>query len=287
MEYLCSYCNKPFLPKRTDSLYCSHSCRQFAYVLRKSTKESVNDFSLGKVILSKEKTSETTGESEKNNLSEIQHPSKPEELKEIINGTNIETANLSVKTVKELAVNTETELSVKTDKQRIDPPITTPIVTENKTEAIKSDYDDHASRYVMQLDRLHAERDVWYSLSKFFDEADESGMWVSERYRCLIDVLLTFSEMKRIELDDLKEVCNAFTDVIKSDYYQCLHHCYPYTQEIKKLRDQIKATCITTSREQFKYRISREHKQNLIVSRFELSQFVGKSKFSELKFKDK
>ncbi len=281
MEYLCSYCNKPFLPKRTDSLYCSHSCRQFAYVLRKSTKGSAKDFSLEKATLSQEQ--EITQGFEKQNLGEIRHPSKPEELNETIT----ETTNLSVRTEKELAINAETELSVKTDKQKITPPITTQIVLGNKTEVKKSDYKDHSSRYVTQLDLLLAERDTWSSLSKFFDEGDEAGIWVSERYRCLIDVLLTFSEMKRIELDDLKEVCNAFTDVINSDYYQCLHLVYPYIDEIKKLRDQIKTTCIKTPREHFKYRISREQKQNLIVTRFDLSQFVPKIKFSEIKFREK
>jgi len=279
MEYLCSYCNKPFLPKRTDSLYCSHSCRQFAYVLRKINKEPLKDVSLVKVIPSDEKTPEISQKLVEQNLGKIQHPSKSEELKENINVIN----NLSVRTEKELAVNAETELAVKTDEQKI----TLPVTIKNKLVAVRSDYTDHQSRYVLQLERLQVERDVWYGLSKFFDEADESGLWVSEKYRCLIDVLLTFTEMKRIELDDLKEVCNAFTDVINSDYYQCLHQSYPYTIEIKKLRDQIKTTCINSLKEQFKYRISRELKQNLIVTRFELSQFVGKIKFSELKFREK
>lgn len=271
MEYLCLYCNKSFLPKRTDSLYCSHSCRQFAYVLRKSNKEPLKDLSLVKVIPSGEKTPEIRQKLVEQNLGKIQLQSKSEELKENINEIN----NLSVRTEKELAV--------KTDEQKIALPET----IKNISVAVKSDYTDHQSRYVMQLERLQVERDVWYGLSKFFDEADEAGLWVSEKYRCLIDVLLTFTEMKRIELDDLKEVCNAFTDVINSDYYQCLHQSYPYITEIKKLRHQIKTTCINSLKEQFKYRISREQKQNLIVTRFELSQFVGKSKFSELKFREK
>ena len=283
MEYLCSYCNKPFLPKRKDSLYCSHSCRQFAYVLRKSNKGIANEVTLGKVTLSDEKTSETIQEVEKQNLGEMKFPSKPDKLSKTIT----ETANLSVRTEKELPVTNEIEIPVKTDKQKTASSIATPIVPEIKAEVKRSDYTNHPSRYVMQLERLQAERDTWHSLSKFFDEGDEAGIWVSERYRCLVDVLLTFSEVKRIELDDLKEVCNAFTDVINSDYYQCLHLVYPYIDEIKKLRDQIKATCIKTSREQFKYRVNREQKQSLIITRFELSQFVPKIKFSEIKFKGK
>lgn len=266
MEYLCSYCNKPFVPKRTDSLYCSHSCRQFAYVLRKSTKETLKDVSLEKVILSDEKTPEIHQKLPEQNLGKIPHPSKPQEV-----------------TKKELPVKTEIELSVRTDMQEA----SSQAPIENKSEDIKSKYIDYQSRYMIELNRKHAQRDAWPDLSRFFDSNDDSGLWVSERYRCLIDVLLTFTEIKRIELDDLKEVCNAFTDVIKSDYYQFLDPSYPYMDEIKKLRDQLRNTCLKTSREQFKYRVSREQKQNLIVTRFELSQFVGKSKFSELKFREK
>jgi hypothetical protein len=244
-------------------MYCSHSCRQFAYVLRKSTKEPAKDLSMATVVPIVEKVSD---DSMKQELGQAEDQNK-----------------LSVKTKKDLSVNTDTELPVKIDKQEIIPPV----VTEIKPAVSENSYIDHQSKYVMQLDRLHAERDVWYSLSKFFDSNDEAGLWVSERYRCLIEVLLTFAEMKRIELDDLKEVCNAFTDVINSDYYQCLHPSYPYIEEIKKLRGHIKNTCIKTMGEHFKYRISKEKKQNLIVTRFELSQFVRKRKFSELKFREK
>ncbi|MDP1800429.1 MAG: hypothetical protein Q8L81_03705 [Bacteroidota bacterium] len=257
-------------------MYCSHSCRQFAYVLRKSTKGSVKELALEKVIPSHNDAEE---EMVKQDLGQISEQSKSEESSE----SNAQTNNLSVRTEEELPIKTETELSVRTDKQKTIPPI----VTEIKSVVSENDYADHQSKYVMQLDRLQAERDVWYSLSKFFDSNDEAGLWVSEKYRCLIDVLLTFTEMKRIELDDLKEVCNAFMDVINSDYYQCLHPSYPYIDEIKKLREQIKNTCIKTKGDHFKYRIGKEKKQYLIVTRFELSQFVGKSKFSELKFREK
>lgn len=278
MEYLCSYCNKAFIPKRTDSLYCSHSCRQFAYVLRKS-KGLVKELPLEGITPSEEKVSIISTELDNQNFVEIQHQSKSEELKETANEIN----KSSVRTEKEIPVKTELQLAVRTDKQDT----TSQVTNEKRSKEIEDKYTDYQSRYTMQLNRIHAERDAWPDLSRFFDSNDDSGLWVSERYRCLIDVLLTFTEIKRIELDDLKEVCNAFTDVIKSDYFQFLDPSYPYMDEIKKLRDQLKNTCLKTSREQFKYRVSREQKQNLIVTRFELSQFVGKSKFSELKFREK
>ncbi len=260
-------------------MYCSHSCRQFAYVLRKS-KESVKDFSLEKVPNEINDLSVRTEEEIPINA-EINLPVRTEE--EIPVNTGIE---LAVRTEEEIPVNTEIQFAVRTDEQEQQKTML-PIAAENKAEINKEDYADYPSRYLIQLNRLYEERDLWHSLSKFFDSNDEAGLWVSERYRCLIEVLLTFTEMKRIELDDLKEVCNAFTDVINSKHYKCLDPNYPYTDEIKSLREQIKNICIKTIGEHFKYRISPEQKQGLIVTRFELSQWVKKRKFSELKFKEK
>jgi hypothetical protein len=90
-----------------------------------------------------------------------------------------------------------------------------------------------------------------------------------------------------VELDDLKEVCNAFTSLIKSRYFKCLDESYPYIQEIQDLRAQIRNICIKAGESiLIKYRPSIEQRKQLIVARFELSQFVAKKKFSELNFKE-
>lgn len=34
-EHICEHCQKPYIAKRTDAHYCSHSCRQLAYVQRR------------------------------------------------------------------------------------------------------------------------------------------------------------------------------------------------------------------------------------------------------------
>ncbi len=275
MEYLCSYCNKPFVPKRTDSLYCSHSCRQFAYVLRKSSKEPLEGFSIIKAI---PLVDETSGVQMEQSIDKVEIQSK---LKEQSPESVIKENKLSVLTENELSVKTSNKLPVRTEEKKES--VIPPSIIKN-TEA--NEYTDYQSRYVMQLDKLYGDRDLWYSLSKFFDSKDEAGMWVSERYRCLVEVLLTFSDMKRIELDDLKEACNAFTDVIRSKYFKCLHPSFPYIDEINQLRERIKKTCLKSSGGFVKYRLSKEQKQILTVTRFELSQFVPKIKFSELKFRD-
>jgi hypothetical protein len=275
MEYLCSYCSKPFVPKRTDSLYCSHSCRQFAYVLRKSSKESIRNFPVVKAIPLQD---EIAGEQMEESIGQTEDQSK---LKEQSANSIIKESKLSVLTVKELPVKTDNKLPVRTEEKK-ESVISQAII--KKTE--ESDYINYQSRCVTTLDKLYGERDLWYNLSKFFDSKDEAGTWVSERYRCLVEVLITFSEMKRVELDDLKEVCNAFTSVIRSKYFKCLHPNYPYIDEIDQLRERIKTTCLKRSEGFIKYRLNKEQKQILIVTRFELSQFVPKRKFNELGFKE-
>ena len=274
MECLCLYCNNPFVQKRTDSLYCSHSCRQFAYVLRKSSKEPVkimpvaNEIPLQDEILAKH--TEQSNE-QVDNQSELKEQSQESAIKK---------NKLSVLTETDLTVKTDIKLPVRTvEKKSV---LIQPVINKNGAP----DYTAYQSRCVTLLDKLYGERDLWYVLSKFFDSKDEAGIWVSERYRCLVEVLLTFTEMKRIELDDLKEVCNAFTDVIRSKYFKCLHPTYPYIDEMDHLRERIKTTCIKSSGGFIKYRLSKEQKQVLIVTRFELSQFVQKIKFSEIKFRD-
>lgn len=43
----CEYCGGEFMPKRSDAAFCSHSCRQMAYVQRKDTdaEHSINGLS--------------------------------------------------------------------------------------------------------------------------------------------------------------------------------------------------------------------------------------------------
>lgn len=46
----CNYCKKIFALKRSDAKYCSHSCRQLAYVLRKAKAEVNNETTVINII---------------------------------------------------------------------------------------------------------------------------------------------------------------------------------------------------------------------------------------------
>src|SRR6185312_6352017 len=92
MEYLCKHCGNSYLPKRTDSLYCSHTCRQEAYILRK--------LQLGITL------SGSANETDSVNLSVRTDKSSVNEGPEsdVKNGLSVKKEELSVRTDK-LAVN--------------------------------------------------------------------------------------------------------------------------------------------------------------------------------------
>jgi len=272
MEYLCEYCKKPYLPKRTDSLYCSQSCRQLAYVLRKASSGELQD---AKIKTDEEKepelSSTTIGLTDNDELP-----------------VNTATQNnLSEDPDNQIPVNIAKDLSVKTDKKEL------PVKTDKDKISVNNpgpepEYEAYTSSYLTELNAIHDQNNTWYALDGFFSKKNEAGMWVSEKYRCLVECLLVFTEMKYVELDDLKELCNAFTDVIQSRYFKYLHPSYPYIDDIQELRELVRRACLKAGDcQQITYRLGRAQKQNLIVTRFELAQFVPKRAFRELQFRKK
>ena len=111
--------------------------------------------------------------------------------------------------------------------------------------------------------------------------------WVSERLKCLSECLLLFSEMKTTSLNDLKELCNAFTMVINTEYYKRLPSKYPYTLKLTLWRNKLKQLCINnTEEEEIVFRLTKENRLELIATRYELAHFCRKKTFSQLCFKE-
>ncbi len=315
MIYNCSYCSRPFVPKRTDSLYCSHACRQFAYVLRKSYS---TQYPAVKEI-------QITGDSERflPALDEVLANRKQIAVRtDTENGISVTTDNrtneqvslkLSVSTDEDEQRQTVTNESTTSalpedrnsdsegtniqDKIRFSvsaPEIPVMTVESKKEIPLNSlaeetgeemPYKFYESIFVSQLNNLYEERSHAYTLSLFIEGKDPAGLWLSIRYRCLVDVLLTFNELKRIELNDLKEICNAFTLVIKSKYFKYVDSAYPYSDEIIIFRTLLWKICNSARQEQFKFILSKEQKQKLLVTRFELSEFIPKIKYKDMSFK--
>lgn len=152
----------------------------------------------------------------------------------------------------------------------------------------EKEYIPYTSTCVDNLIELTNERDYLSKLS-FLMLPEGKGImyWVSLRYKCLIECLLTFSEMKQIEIDDLKEICNAFTMLTKSKNFKSLPDKYPFINDIINLRENLKKICLSeNTMEYLKYRLSAATKKTLMATRWELSYFVPKVSFSRLNFNE-
>ncbi len=276
MERLCGYCNELFVPKRSDAQFCSHTCRQLAYVLRKAIKmprANLNGLTLNP---------ETSTKQDQIN-------DKPEELTDNNEQVSIKAKEIQLypSTTAEINVNeNKKELSVNTDKE---PELILNADSINETKAGKEKteerYIDYESRFVRELIELTESRGYTEKLASLSYHGSVPAGWISLRYKCLVECLLTFSEMKEISVDDLKEICNSFTSIIQSNYFKSLPNSYPYKNEIAKLRNSIKLLCLDHEEaESLKFRFKHETKIQLIATRFELSQRVPKKRYSELDF---
>lgn len=297
MECRCEYCKEVFVPKRIDARYCSHSCRQLAYVLRKAqidvgisvTEKQMNNSETSIV-------SENKQEASTNNALIMHDPSieegKNEELS--INLTDkADESSIKANEImpylskeEDISVNTEPELSVNKNKRDgfID---TKPIISVVKPVREEEKYQHYNSLYLDEIVELTQERDNTGILFSFLhNKTAGSACWISLRYRCLLECLLSFSEMQSIELDDLKEVCNAFTGILESKSFKVMIPEYPYLNEIPKLRGLIKNLCLNAKEQTLTFRLKKETKLQLIASRWELANYVPKVSFDSLNFKE-
>jgi hypothetical protein len=107
--------------------------------------------------------------------------------------------------------------------------------------------------------------------------------WISIHYRCLLDCVLTISNMKAIEWVDLAELTNAFTFLITSDYFKTLPEDYPFIKSIVVLRDKLKMFCLETQNEErVQLRLKFSTKKDLLLQRYELANVFSKISFSQL-----
>lgn len=254
MSRICPYCKDPFIPKRIDAVYCCQSCRQMAYMERK-TNLSVNINSLDGFKISENQNEPST---------KLIYPS-----------TDFLQEN------KKPSINMGDTILYPS----IDALLQHSIIEQPKKE---EKYQCYESYFINDLVELTNQRNNVVTLYTLFME-DNSGafQWVSSRFKCLTECLLTFSEMKTIELDDLKEICNAFTMLIQSKYFKNLPQAYPYTHDILNLRESLKNICKNADEnEPLKFRLQTQNKKNLIATRWELSHYVHKKTFSQLNFKE-
>lgn len=121
-------------------------------------------------------------------------------------------------------------------------------------------------------------------LSAFEIRYPELSFWVNGRCLCLIESLLAVSEMKEIDLDELKDICNAFHLFLNSETFKDLPVNYPYTNEMTKYYESIRQFCINSEEENVVLRFTRTTKAELLAARFELAQVVPWVRFDQLNF---
>ena len=238
MEKTCPYCEKTFAGKRTDSLYCSPSCRQMAYIDRKTKAELLPKGSDQNIV------SRLTG--------------------------NDDTPVAEAK---------RTVTRVSTDAS--------PEIQNPSIDASEEKYTPYQSRFLNSLIEFTNDRHQQSSLETCLMHDDLPSYCISLHLRCLVECLLIFSELKFVKVDDVMEVCNAFTYMVRSKNYALLPREYPYTDAILMLKEKLKRVCIKVENaDQIKFRLTHEDKIELIAIRFELAKFIPKRQFNELDFEN-
>jgi hypothetical protein len=116
-----------------------------------------------------------------------------------------------------------------------------------------------------------------------FGEKSTQVEWVSIHYRCLLECVITLSQMRVIEWDSLAELVNAFIFMISSTHFKDLPDNYPFTKNIIALKDQLKKFCLENKHnESMQFRSKFDTKKHLFLQRFELSLVFPKITFNQL-----
>ncbi|HEX7413663.1 MAG TPA: hypothetical protein VF411_06410 [Bacteroidia bacterium] len=107
--------------------------------------------------------------------------------------------------------------------------------------------------------------------------------WISVHYRCLLECILTISNLQAVEWDDLAELGNALIFLSNTSYYKELPNDYPFTKGIISLRDKLKAFCLETQAEKWiQFRLTPNVKIDLMLQRYELANSFSKISFHQL-----
>jgi hypothetical protein len=204
------------------------------------------------------------------------------------NETSIDTLNKNNEpSIDILNKHTETSIDV-LENINSERPNKIDISSNNLIDEPQQTYKDIKSRFLTEISELSNQRDYISVLNScLYVHQNIPCYEVSERLKCLTECLLLFSEMKSTDIEDLKEVCNAFTLTIGSSYYKELPTLFPYTAYLVLLRNKLKQLIIENHRDKhIAFRLSTESKIELMATRHELSYFCAKKKFCDINFSE-
>jgi hypothetical protein len=190
-------------------------------------------------------------------------------------------------------VNTKRQFFERSKTRNVKPSIEKTDVSGIKTKEIKSEsliYEEDEKVYApircKWMDNLYKQfdergRDSW--LKVLYGEKEKRVEWIGIHYRCLLDCIITVSQMKVVEWADLAEVTNALIFLITSIYFKELPEDYPFTKDIILLRDKLKCFCLETQDEEYvQFSLKFSTKKDLLLQRYELSTVYSKISFNQL-----
>lgn len=163
---------------------------------------------------------------------------------------------------------------------------------EQVTAVTKREIEFHsrAGKFISKVVELMEQRNyesLLQSLRRDNAETAASQDWINVRLRCLVECLLTLSERKSILLNDLAEITNAFTLIIRPNHFQNLPESYPYTYKIKELRNKLRSIYnAAEDLEEFRLNLGKSLKIDLIAMRCELRTVVPRKTYNQLQFKE-
>jgi hypothetical protein len=274
MEKICEHCNDLFIVKRKNVVYCSASCRQMAYIDRRFNSVMNNETvgTLTGIPLSDMPNTKPSIDGSRNNAeTSIDTSQKNEEP--AIDGSQINSTNPHHQ-----QIDSEDETQHHAHESTL----------QHLTQAPIEAYKDINSKFLTAIADLSNRRDYLSILNNcLYVHKNVPSHNIGMKLKCLVECLLLFSEMSLTDLDDLKEVCNAFTLTINSDYYKQLPDRFPYKSYILSLRNKLKQLIVENRNdEKIQFRLSPDNKIELMATRFELSHFYTKKTFCDVNFSE-
>ena len=249
MTHYCDYCNEPFIVFRKDKKYCTHSCKQMAFLKRQ-------ECSLNFVRSKNQNVNNTI-----------------RQIDETSNGQNVKSDLILLDNAQE----TEVETSIKEQTTKTSTNSNQPVLFERLNEQI---YSPIYCKWINELNERFDERgnNEW-----FRRHITSQIQWVSLHYRCLLDTVLIVSDMKNIEWVDLAEITNAFTFFITTNCFKDLPADYPFTKEIILLREKLNNFCLETQEEEYvQFRLKFKTKKEFLLQRYELASVFSKINYNQL-----
>jgi hypothetical protein len=109
--------------------------------------------------------------------------------------------------------------------------------------------------------------------------------WVNERFKCLLQSLLSTSHCRSISREMLYMLSKGFTLLSQSEQFQSLPEDYPYSSYIEEKADQLKGMLNQASRyKKIKCILSMNQKAVLIWMLYEIGDSVNNCKLTQLAF---